>query len=94
MNKLSIYYFIIAAILIGKTATTLYQRSVVVHHGHSVLSLQKEKQSLAEKQLALTAQLSNVTSLASIENSDSTQGYETISSPLVLTTGRVTAFQL
>lgn len=94
MNKLTIYYFIIAAILIGKTASTLYQRSVVVHHGHSVVSLQKQKQELAEKQLTLAARLADITSLSAVENSGITSQFQPIASPVVITNARLAASQL
>lgn len=94
MNKLSIYYFLIAAVLIGKTANTLYQRSVVVHHGHSVVSLQKQKQGLVEKQLTIAASLADVTSLSAVEKSGMTAQFQPISSPLVITNARLAASQL
>ena len=94
MTKLTFYYIIIAAILIGKSATTLYQRSVVVHHGHSVASLQSKKQSLSEEQLTITAKLAQVNSLSSVEKSGDTNSFQPISTPLLISKVQLATSQL
>lgn len=94
MNKLTIYYFLVAAILVGKTVATLYERSLVVHHGHSLMELQLEKRELIEQQLVLTATLANQTSLASIESSQLVSEFQPISKPVVINNPKLAASQL
>ena len=94
MKTLSIYYFVLAAILIGKTATTLYQRSVVVHHGHTVASLQRGRQELSEKQLNITSELAQLNSLTSLENSGIQNEYQSISAPIVISNTQLATSQL
>lgn len=94
MNKLTLYYLIIAAIVAGKTVTTIYQRSVVIHHGNSVFAMQQEKKSLQQRKLAITAELSQRNSLASVNTSADLSSYQPISNTIIVTAPSLASSQL
>ena len=94
MNKLAIYYIIIAAIVAGKTLSTMYQRSVVIHHGNEVYDMQQEKLSLQQQKLALVSELSTKNSLQNIQNSANLADYQAINTTIVITTPALASSQL
>lgn len=94
MNKLTIYYLIIAAIVAGKTVATVYQRSMVIHHGNVVFDLQQEKKQLQQEKLALGTELAQKNSLAQVESSTDISAYQPIVKPLVITQPSLASSQL
>lgn len=94
MNKLTIYYLLIAAIVAGKTLTTIYQRSVVIHHGNMVFDMQQEKQSLQQKKLAIGTELSQRNSLSKIHATSDLSTYQPIAETVVITTPALASSQL
>lgn len=94
MNKLTIYYLLIAAIVSGKTVSTIYQRSVTIHHGSSVFEMQKEKQELQKMKLTLTAEMSKRNSLVTISTSDQLAEFQPINDTIILTSPSLASSQL
>lgn len=94
MNKLAIYYIIIAAIVAGKTLTTIYQRSVVIHHGNMVYDMQAEKKELQQQKLALSSELSQKNSLSALHQSTDLSQYQPINQTLVITSPALASSQL
>lgn len=94
MNKLTIYYLLIAAIVAGKTVTTIYQRSVVIHHGNMVYSMQQDKQALQQKKLAMNTELSQKNSLSAIENSSDLTSFQPIDNTILISTPALASSQL
>lgn len=94
MNKLTVYYLIIAAIVAGKTLSTIYQRSVVIHHGNEVYDMQQEKMSLQQEKLALVSELSTKNSLQNIQSSANLAEYHAIDTTVVITTSALASSQL
>lgn len=94
MNKLTLFYLIIAAVLVGKTATTMYQRSVIIHHGSTVYEMQQEKQALQQKKIALTSELSQKNSLALVNSQADLSNYQPIGQPIVLRAPALASSQL
>ncbi|MDQ5951305.1 MAG: hypothetical protein QG639_582 [Patescibacteria group bacterium] len=94
MNKLTIYYLIIAAIVAGKTLTTIYQRSVVIHHGNMVYDMQNEKKQLLQQKLAMSNELSQKNSLSALHQSTDLSGYNQISQTLVISAPALASSQL
>jgi ABC-type uncharacterized transport system ATPase subunit len=94
MNKLTIYYLIIAAVVASKTIATIYQRSVVIHHGNIVFDMQQEKQSLQQEKLALGTELSQRNSLSKIHATSDLSSYQPINETVVITTPALASSQL
>lgn len=94
MSKLSIYYLIIAAIVAGKTVTTIYQRSLVIHHGNMAYNMQNEKRLIQREKLALTAELSQKNSLSTIGQTSDLSQYQPITNTVIITTPALASSQL
>lgn len=94
MNKLTIYYLIIAAVVAGKTITTIYQRSMVIHHGNLVYDLQQQKKQLQQEKLALSSELAQKNSIASVETNVDLSSYQPIAKPIVITQPSLASSQL
>jgi hypothetical protein len=84
MSKAALYYIILALVVFGKAGHTLYQRSLVVHHGFSVSEYQQEQRQLNQKKSAIMAQLADQRSLASIKSSDLVAEFSPIKQVIVI----------
>lgn len=93
MKNVKLYYLLLAAILVGKTITTIYERSVVIHHGNIVVELQQEKQSLKQREATLLTELSQKNSLAAIQTSADLSSYTPIDKTVVIGSQTLTASQ-
>ncbi|MBP7768542.1 hypothetical protein KA082_01780, partial [Candidatus Woesebacteria bacterium] len=78
------YYFLIAALLLGKTVTTLYSRSVVVQHGLALRQEQIKQKQLAAQKAALISSVAQAQSIALVKNSPELVSYKPISTVLVV----------
>jgi hypothetical protein len=94
MNKLTIYYLIIAAIVAGKTLTTIYQRSMVIHHGNMVFDMQQDKQVLQQKKLALSTELSQKNSLSKVKATADVSAFQPINETIIINTPALASSQL
>ena len=84
MSKTALYYIILAMVVFGKAGHTLYQRSLVVHHGFSVSEYQLEQRQLNQKKSEIMAQLADHRSLATIKNSEFIAEFTPIKQVLVI----------
>ena len=85
MSKTVIYYIVIALILVSKTGYTLYQKSLVVHHGVSVNGYHQEQRQLLREKTELLAELAKYRSISSIKTSSQVAEYTPIKNVLVIT---------
>jgi hypothetical protein len=93
MSKLYIYYFILTAVVLGRSMATVYQRSLVVHHGASLNELERQKSSLQKEKIALSNQLASLNSLSAVRSSNQYAQFQPISKPLVVAASTLTASQ-
>jgi len=88
MSKLALYYILLAAIVIGKAGHTLYERSLVVHHGFTVSEYHSQQKELQQKKAQLVAQLAEQRSIVTVKNSATISDYTPISTVFVVTASR------
>lgn len=88
MSKVTLYYIILALVVMGKAGHTLYQRSLVVHHGFSVSEFQTNQRTLASQKIKLQTELSSKLSLAKTQQSPQLASYSPIKKTLVITTAK------
>lgn len=69
MSKACLYYIIIALVLVGKTAYTLYERSLVVHHGVSITQYHREQRQLNQEKTHVLAELAEYRSISTLKSS-------------------------
>ena len=88
MSKVAVYYIILALIVMGKAGHTLYQRSLVVHHGFSVAEYQATQRTLATEKIKLQAELSSRLSLTKTQQSEKLASYAPIKNTMVINTAK------
>lgn len=88
MTKLTLYYFLLAAIVIGKAGHTLYERSLVVHHGFTASEYHQQSKELQQKKAQLIAELAEQRSIITVKNSADIAQYTPVSNVFVVTASR------
>lgn len=78
MNKIVFYYLTLFSLVVAFSAYTLFQGSLVVHHGQTVADLEAEKKVLLAKQATLQQELSQAESLATIKALAEDQNFQPI----------------
>ncbi len=84
MKKIIILYLLVAGIIVGKAASTLYQGSLTVNHGSRIAELQRENNAMERRQLELSQNIDQATSIAAVSSLAEKEGFEPISVPLVV----------
>lgn len=94
MSKTMLYYSILALVLLSKVGTTLYERSMVVHHGFSVSEYQHTQRELSQEKTRILTELASRQSLNNIKNSSFIAEYAPIKQVLVISsTNNVASLQ-
>jgi hypothetical protein len=88
MSKVTIYYILLAAILVGKVGFSLYERSLVVHHGFSVSEYHQQQKDLNKQKAVLTAQLAEQRSIIAVKSSAEISQFTPVKSVLAITPAR------
>lgn len=88
MTKITLYYIFLAAIILGKAGHSLYERSLVVHHGFTVSEYQHQQKELQKQKTLLTAQLAEQRSIITVKASADIAQYSPVSSVLAVTPSR------
>lgn len=83
-KKLIIYYLIICAVVLGKTAATVFARSQAVNHGFTIAAVRGEQRKLLAEKRALTSQLAEKRSLTTVAQAPELSTYSRITNPVVL----------
>lgn len=79
------YYFILLAVLGFQVIQTVYSGGIFVHNTHQLKNLNAQNQILVEENQRLATSLSNETSLGNLASSDTLEGYNKITNPIVIT---------
>lgn len=90
-KKIVIYYLVIAAVVAGKAALTIFERSQAVNHGFTIVAEHSEQRELQTAKRQLTAELAERRSLTTLAQAPELSGYTKISSPVVVTTTQTLA---
>ncbi len=88
MTKTALYYFLLAAIVIGKAGYTLYERSLVVHHGFTVSEYHQQTKELQQHKAQLVAELAEQRSIITVKNSTAMAEFSPIKNVFVVTASR------
>ncbi len=88
MSKVALYYFILAAVVIGKAGHTLYERSLVVHHGFSVSEYHAQQKDLQKQKGQLLTQLAGQRSIIAVSSSSEVAQYTPVSNILTVSAPR------
>lgn len=88
MSKLTLYYFLLAAIVIGKAGHTLYERSLVVHHGFTVSEYHQQAKELQQTRAQLIADLAEQRSIITVKNSAGIAEYTPVGNVFVVSAPR------
>lgn len=84
-HLLTSYYLLMFLLVISQVVLTIYEGSVVVHHGQQIAQLQQEKTALQAKRNQVTASLLKQKSLTYVAESAALGAYQPIAQPLVIT---------
>lgn len=95
MNKTIIsFYLIITAVVAGKAAQTVWERSQSVNDGFTIAAERAEQRSLQAELRQVTAELATERSLTTLAQAPELDGYVRISAPVVVTPAETTLASL
>jgi hypothetical protein len=88
MSKAVLYYFLLAAIVVGKAGHTLYERSLVVHHGFTVSEYHQQTKELKQQKAQLLTELAQQRAISTIKDSAIVAEYMPVTNVFVVTTSK------
>lgn len=88
MSKITLYYFLLAALVFGKAGHTLYERSLVVHHGFTVSEYHNQQKELQKQKSLLLAQVAQQRSIITVKNNSTISQFSPVSNIFVVTAPR------
>lgn len=93
-NKILAFYIILTAVVAGKAAHTVWERSQSVNDGFTIAAERAEQRSLQAELRQVTTELASERSLNTLAQAPELAGYVRITNPVVVTPAETTLASL